>query len=137
MRILGIDYGRKRLGLAICGELKIASPLGKIVRKSMAEDLAALSAIISEEEVATIVVGLPKNMDDSCGEMAKESNQFAQILATHFSLPVQLWDERLTSYQAERDMITAGLSRSKRQKSVDQVAAALILQNYVDCKLKE
>jgi putative Holliday junction resolvase len=133
MKVLGIDYGRKRWGLAICGLLKIASPSGVITHKTWEEDMSALASFM--EDVELIVVGLPKNMNDSYGEMAQEANQFAQALGEHFHLPVVLWDERLTSAQAERYLKAAGYSRAKREKSKDQVAAALMLQSYVDAKL--
>ncbi|NUM36078.1 MAG: Holliday junction resolvase RuvX [Candidatus Brocadiae bacterium] len=132
MAILGIDYGRKRIGLAICGALKIATPLETLERENTEKDFKKLKEIIEEHEIEKIVVGCPKNMDNSMGEMAKEAQSFSDILKNRFSLPTVLWDERLTSAQAERSMIEAGLSRNKRKKSSDSVAAALMLQSYSD-----
>jgi putative Holliday junction resolvase len=134
LKILGIDYGRKRWGIAICGALNIASPAGLIVHKTWQEDMAALQEFL--EDVETIVVGLPKNMDDSCGEMAQEASQFAKKLSDHLHLPVVLWDERLTTWQAEQSLLAAGFSRARRQKSRDQVAAAVMLQSYVDAQAR-
>ena len=135
MQILGIDYGRKRLGLAVCGDLKIASPLELIERTNSKKDFEALQKVIEKHEIEKIVVGFPKNMDNSVGEMAKEAQSFSDLLKNHFSIPTVLWDERLTSVQAERAMIDAGVSRNKRKKSSDSIAAALLLQNYCDRNL--
>lgn len=130
MKLLGIDYGRKRWGVAVSGPLNIASPAGMIVHKSWEDDMAALAKFM--EDVDKIVVGLPKNMDDSCGEMAQEASHFAEQLAAHFRLPVDMWDERLTTWQAEQSLLAAGFNRAKRDKARDQIAAALMLQSYVD-----
>ena len=133
MKLIGIDYGRKRLGVATCNSLKITSPAGMVVRTNLAEDMWQLSEFM--EDVERIVVGFPKNMDDSCGEMAREAESFGKLMEEYFQLPVVMWDERLTSWQAERALLDAGLSRGQRNKRRDQIAAAIILQSYVDANL--
>ena len=132
MKVLGIDYGRKRLGIAICGELKIASPLMVIKRESIDIDIQKLKKIIEENDVNQIVIGLPKNMNNSQGKMAKEAKEFGEILASEIDLPIVYWDERLTTRQADCIMKSVGISASKRRRSRDQIAAALMLQSYVD-----
>lgn len=132
MKLLGIDYGRKRLGLAVCGPLRVACPLATITWSSRDEVIAALAEVIREHDIEKLVIGLPKNMDNSLGEMAHEAEQFATMLREHFALAVELWDERLTSWQAEQLLRTAGLSRWRRKRHRDSVAACLILQSYVD-----
>ncbi len=134
MKLLGIDYGKKRLGLAICGPMKIANPLELLVRQDTERDLKALKAIIEEHEIIKIVIGLPKNMNNTLGEMAQEATQFAEFLEKETQLPIVLWDERLTTVQAERSLIQAGLTRQKRQKSRDSIAAVFMLQSYVDAQ---
>lgn len=133
MKLLGIDYGRKRLGLAICGALKIASPLDMVERSVLEKDLAALRHVIEDNEIEKIVVSYPKNMNNTIGEMAEEAQAFAQMLEKKLLLPTVLWDERLTSAQADRAMLEGGLTRNKRKQNRDQIAATLLLQNYVDC----
>ena len=133
MKLLGIDYGRKRLGLATCGALNIACPNQTLTRKNLEKDIEELFSFIQEEEIEKIIVGLPKNMNDSLGEMAKEAEEFAQKLSEKTRLPFELWDERLTSQQAERSLLQGGLTREKRKKSRDQIAATFMLQSYVDC----
>lgn len=133
MKILGIDYGRKRMGLALCNVLKVACPSGVIIHTDWSRDMIALSEIIEEQEIARIVVGLPKNMNDSLGEMAEEVKKFAESLQHCFSqIPVVLWDERLTTWQAERLLLDAGISPERRKNVRDAIAAAVMLQCYVD-----
>ena len=135
MKILGIDYGRKRIGLATCGPLKIAHPLKVIQRKNIENDLQKILECIQEHDIQKIVVGLPKNMNDSCGEMAQEATKFADILKERFSLPMAMWDERLSTWEAKKRLEETGLSRNKRAKLIDAAAATLILQSYVDKNL--
>ena len=134
MKLLGIDYGRRRIGVAVCGPLKIATPVATIVYKSEKLMLEELQRLVSHHEAETIVLGQPLNMDNSRGEMVKEVEKFATMLRRHLQIPVELWDERLTTYQAENSLRQIGLSPKQRQKNRDQVAACLLLQNYVDCR---
>jgi len=133
MRALGIDYGRRRLGLAISDEGGIlASPLPVYERRGEKEDLTFLSNPISERKAGRIVLGLPLNMDGSSGEMADEVIAFAAALREESGLPVVTFDERLTSVEAERVLVQANLSRKRRKGLRDSLSAVLILQGYLE-----
>jgi len=133
MRILGIDYGRRRLGLALSDEGRIlASPLPARLRSGLGKDMAFLAALAGEHHVARAVVGLPRNMNGSLGEMARETLHFARALQEKLTVPVIPFDERLTSSEAERVLVEADLSRSRRRAVRDSLAAVLILQGYLD-----
>jgi len=134
MRILGIDYGRKRMGIAISDESEfLASPRETMIRtQSLDKDLARFRRLLEEEDVESIVVGLPLNMDGSHGPMAEEASVFASQLREMSGLQVDLFDERLTSSEAERVLIQADVSRSKRKGLRDSLAAVLILQGFLD-----
>jgi len=133
VRILGIDYGRRRLGLALSDEGGIlASPLDVYSRRKLDQDLAFLTHLIAEREVKKIVLGLPLNMNGSLGEMAQEVLAFAASLHEASSLPVDTFDERLTSVEAERVLVQANLSRKRRKAQSDSLAAVLILQGYLE-----
>src|SRR5437870_7540894 len=137
-RVLGIDYGRKRLGVAVSDPLGLmAHPLPTIQNTGDDAALAALARLCAEKEVTRIVIGLPVNMDGSRGPMALEVQDFARRLAGLARLPVETWDERLTSYDAESRLAEAGLRWKARKKRVDQVAAALILQSWLEWARKE
>lgn len=132
--ILAIDYGEVRIGLAVSDELEIgANPLSVIKRKTEKEDLAKIEDIIKERNVARVVVGLPLNMNGTEGPMAKAAREFAAKIAK-LDVEVKLWDERLSTRAAESILIEADLSRAKRKKKKDQVAAAWFLQSYLDAK---
>jgi len=134
MRILGIDYGRRRIGLALSDEGEtLASPLQTHIRgRSKTRDIASLVSLIKKGQVMAIVVGLPLNMDGSRGEMAQEAAAFAAHIGQASGVPVELFDERLTSQEAERVLLEADLSRQKRKTLRDSLAAVLILQGYLD-----
>jgi putative Holliday junction resolvase len=133
MRVLGIDYGHKRLGLALSDEGEtLASPLPVYRRRDTTEDHAFLAQLVEEREVSQIVVGLPRNMDGSLGEMAKQVLAFVETLRKKTHLPVGTFDERLTSAEAERVLIQADLSRKRRKTLKDSLAAVLILQGSLD-----
>ena len=133
MRILGIDYGRRRLGLALSDEGGIlASPLPVRLRGGLDKDMAFLASLAEEHHVAQAVIGLPQNMNGSLGEMAHEALEFARALQEKLALPVVPFDERLTSSEAERVLVAADLSRSRRRAVRDSLAAVLILQGYLD-----
>ena len=135
MRILGIDYGHKRLGLALSDEGEtLASPLPVYQRRDTGQDLAFLAALVHEKNVGQIVVGLPRNMDGSLGEMAKQVLAFVDALKEKVSLPVDTFDERLTTTEAERVLIQANLSRKRRKTLRDSLAAVLILQGYLESR---
>ena len=133
MRTLGIDYGRRRLGLAISdGGGILASPLSVYERRGEKEDLTFLSTLVLERKAGRIVLGLPLNMDGSSGEMADEVIAFAAALREESGLPVLTFDERLTSIEAERVLVQANLSRKRRKGLRDSLSAVLILQGYLE-----
>ena len=134
MRILGIDYGRRRVGLAVSDEAAfLARPLDPYMRtRSLERDLEHLARIAQEFEVATIVVGLPLNMDATKGEMAVEVEAFVEQLRAVSGIQVALSDERLTSAEAERVLIEGNVKRKDRKQLRDGLAAVLILQGYLD-----
>ena len=132
--ILGIDYGAKRMGLAVSDlSLTIATSYKILYRKELEQDLAELKKIITEKEVGAIVIGLPLQMNGVEGEIAAEVHRFATVLVENFNLPLLLWDERLSSSAVESFLIKeVDLSRKKRAKVLDASAAAYILQGALD-----
>ncbi|MCR8644080.1 Holliday junction resolvase RuvX [Paenibacillus sp. N1-5-1-14] len=135
MRLMGLDYGDRTIGVALSDLLGFtAQGLEVIRRKSEDSDWERLAQIIREYEVHEIVVGLPKNMNATIGPRGELCIAFAEALKEKFQLPVHLWDERLTTVSATRTLIEADVSRKKRKAVVDKMAAALILQGYMDSK---
>ncbi|MFV9510952.1 Holliday junction resolvase RuvX [Tepidibacillus sp. LV47] len=135
MRILGLDVGEKTIGVAISDELGLtAQGIEVIQRKTLDQDLKRLREMITEYEVEAIVVGLPKNMNGTIGKRAEMIMEFAEQLRDEFDRPVHFWDERLTTVSAEKTLIAADMSRKKRKKVIDKMAAMLILQGYLDAK---
>lgn len=133
MRILSMDVGEKRIGMALSDALGIiAQQLETLVRKTDEDDFKKIRAIIEEKNVTEIVVGLPLNMDGSQGPKAEEINRFVEKLKAECAIPVKIWDERLTTKQADRLLREADISRKKRKKLDDKLAAQLILQSYLD-----
>ena len=133
MRILGLDLGSKTIGVAISDELGItAQGLKTIRRSSREEDLKEISAMVTQYDVNRIVVGLPKNMDGTLGKQAESVMNWIKILEERVSVPVATWDERLSTVGATRVLLEADLSRQKRKKVIDKLAAVLILQGYLD-----
>jgi putative pre-16S rRNA nuclease len=131
--LLGIDAGTKTLGLAISDLSRtIASPLETIRRSKFTKDAARLREIIEQNEVAGLVLGLPRNLDGSEGPRAQSIRALARNLNRLFALPILLWDERLTTSEAERLLIDADTSRQRRGAVIDKVAATLILQGALD-----
>lgn len=135
MRILGIDYGKKRIGLAVSDPLCItAQGLPTLQSKGLEHDMEALSRIIQEWTIDEIVVGLPKMMNGSLGRGAQEVLAFVEELKRRFSQPVHLVDERLSTVRAHKVMTEDGLSRKERTERVDKISAQLILQDYINQK---
>jgi len=134
MRILGIDYGRRRIGLALSDADEIlASPLPTYVRgHSEDRDVTSLARAIRRHGASAVVVGQPLNLDGSRGEMAEEAEAFADRIRVATGLPVALFDERLTSRDADRAMLEANLSRRRRKELRDSLSAVLILQGHLD-----
>ena len=134
-RILAIDYGRKRIGLALSDELGItAQPLQTLVHKNRRDDLRRLRDICRTYGVARILVGHPVHITGEAGEMANESSRFAARLRKELGIEVELADERLTSWEAENTMAEFGSARQRKNASVDAVAAAILLREYLDTK---
>jgi putative holliday junction resolvase len=135
MRILGLDVGSKTIGMAVSDELElVANTLSTLQRKGMERDLQQLAAVIAEQEVGAIVVGLPKNMNGSLGPSAQMVLELVEELKRTLAQPVITWDERLSTVAAEKALLEADMSRKKRKKVIDQVAAVLILQGYLDSR---
>ncbi len=133
MRIMGLDVGRKTIGVALSDELGwTAQGLEVIPRRGLVNDLKRLAEIIDQNKVQKVVVGLPKNMNGTLGPQAEEIQKFIGLFAKRFHIPVDTWDERLTTVAAEKMLIGADLSRAKRKKVIDKMAAVLILQGYLD-----
>lgn len=129
MRILGIDHGSKRIGLAVSDELGITAQALAFVP---AEQLDRLVEIVRERAVTQIVIGLPRNMDGTYGPAAEAVRVFIAKLEPLVNVPIRTWDERLTTAQAHRVLIEGDVSRSKRKDKVDSMAAQLLLQSYLD-----
>lgn len=133
MRIMGIDYGEKRFGIALSDPLGItAQGLPTIERTSIQEDIKKIINIIQEKEVQEIVVGLPKHLNNTLGDKAKEVLNFIDTLKKHINIPIKTFDERFSTVRANRAMLEGDLSRKKRKERVDMIAAQLILQGYLD-----
>lgn len=132
-RILAIDLGEVRMGLAMSDELMItAQPLPTWRRKGMQADVAHLKELVGTWEVEQVVVGYPKHLGGTVGERASNAQQFAEHVENALAVPVALWDERYSTVAAERALIEAGVRRQRRQQLRDGVAALLILQSYLD-----
>ena len=136
VRILGLDYGSKTVGAAVSDPLGITAQMAEtIVREredKLRRTLARIEALIEEYKIERIVLGYPKNMNNTLGERAAKTEEFKAALESRTGLPVILWDERLTTVAAERVLMEQGVRREHRKETVDQIAAALILQGYLD-----
>ncbi|MBR6325317.1 MAG: Holliday junction resolvase RuvX [Lachnospiraceae bacterium] len=136
MRILGLDYGSKTVGVAVSDPLMLTAQGVEIIRRDqenkLRRTLARIEELIAEYEVGRIVLGLPLNMDDSEGFRAEATRAFMEKLQRRTGLPVELWDERLTTVAADEIMNEAGIRGAERKKHVDRIAAQLILQDYMD-----
>ena len=132
-RCLGMDLGTKRIGLALSDPLGwTAAPLPALSRVGWKKDLAALRRLVETHAVLRIVVGLPLRMDGEPGEQAKQAQEFAARIRVELGVPVETWDERLTTVQAERTLIDSDVRRERRRQVIDSLAASLILQGYLD-----
>lgn len=133
MRILGLDYGSRRIGVAICDELGVTvQGVSTIVRKNREADLAAIDNLVRRHGVERIVIGYPLRLDGSEGIQCEKINRFARRLEMRFSLPVIRWDETLSTKEAEELLRQRGVRWEKRKEVVDRVAASIILQGYLD-----
>ena len=133
MRIMGLDVGEKRIGIAISDEMGwTAQGHSVLIRGKLSEDLAKLDRLCAEYSIELVVVGFPRNMNGSVGPKGMEIQKFGKVLEQHLSLPVKYWDERLTTVAAQRVLLEANVSRQKRKKVIDMLAAVNILQGYLD-----
>lgn len=136
MRVMGLDYGSKTVGVAISDPLGItAQGIETIERKEenkLRKTLARIEALVTEYGVEKIVLGFPKNMNNTIGERAEKSLEFKAMLERRIGIPVIMWDERLTTVEAERTLIESNVRRENRKKYVDKIAAVFILQGYLD-----
>jgi putative Holliday junction resolvase len=131
-RILGIDVGTVRVGVALSDPLGLTAQPLEVIDRRRQDPFARLVAIIEEQEVGRIVVGYPLRLDGSTGPAAQQVDAFITALGRQVKLPIERWDERLTTVAAERAMIEGGARRERRRQAVDKVAAALILQSYLE-----
>ena len=137
MRIMALDVGTRRIGVAMSDELFLtAQGADTIYRNSLDADLGKIKKTAEENGVGEIVVGLPINMNGTYGPKAKEVLEFMSSLAKVTTIPVKTWDERLTTAQAQRTLIEADVSRAKRKHAIDKLAAQIILQSYLDSRKK-
>jgi len=133
MRILALDHGTKRIGVAVSDETKtIAQPLEYILADPPADFRERLEKILLEKEIDLILIGMPRNMDGSYGPAAQKVQAFVGDLKAVTMLPIKLWDERLTSTMANRALIQGHVRRDQRKEKVDKMAAAILLQSYLD-----
>ncbi|MCG0276401.1 MAG: Holliday junction resolvase RuvX [Thermosediminibacteraceae bacterium] len=137
MRILGLDVGRKRIGIAVSDELEItAQGIGILKRESIKKDIENISEIIKKYSVKKVVIGLPLNMNGTLGPEGEEIKKFGEKLRNYLNVDVEYWDERLSTVAAEKVLIDADISRKKRKKVIDKLAAVVILQNFLDSKFR-
>jgi putative Holliday junction resolvase len=133
MKVLGLDIGDKRIGIAVSDALRCtAQGLTVLHRSSADDDIGVIKELIDASQISEVVVGLPKNMDGSLGEGAHKVLSFVSKLEEFISVPVILWDERWTTAEANRLLLKADMSRNKRRLVIDKLAAVLILQGYLD-----
>ena len=140
MRALGLDVGERRIGVALCDELGLlASPLTTVQvgrRGGERRALEEIAALARERQAEVVVVGLPTSLRGTEGPQAQAVRAFAERLAPHLTVPIEFWDERFTTAEAERTMIARGLKREQRRARIDAAAAAIMLQDYLDARRK-
>ena len=138
MRILGLDYGTKTTGVAVSDPMGWTAQGLEIIRRQEEEHLKAtinrIAELCAEYKVEKIVLGLPKNMNNTVGERGEKTLLFKEKLEARLKLPVEMWDERLSTVAAENILLEADMSRKKRKNVIDKLAATIILQNYLDAK---
>ncbi len=136
MRILGLDFGSKTVGVAVSDGLLLTAQGVEIVRRQspnkLRQTLARIESLVAEYEADRIVLGYPKNMNNTEGERCEKTKEFKEMLERRTGLPVILWDERLTTVAADNYMMEAGIRREDRKSYVDEIAAVFILQGYLD-----
>lgn len=129
---MALDYGEKTIGVAVSDALKITAQGKEVIRRTnLKADMKRIMEIIREEEVERLVVGLPRNMNGTLGPRAEQTLKFIEKLRQRISLPIDTWDERLSTMEAERTLIAGDISRQKRKRVIDKLAAVIILQGYL------
>ena len=132
---MALDHGTRRIGVALTDEMQIiASPLEYISAEPMDKVIERLQQIIREKEVELILIGMPRNMDGTYGPASEKVNAFITALEPHITTPIKKWDERLTSVMANRALLQGNVRRDKRKEKVDKMAAAILLQSYLDSR---
>jgi putative Holliday junction resolvase len=135
-RIMGLDFGSKTVGVAVSDPLGITAQGVEIIRREsenkLRRTLARIEALVEEYQVESFVLGFPKNMNNTIGDRAEKSLAFKEMLERRTGLPVVMWDERLTTVEANRTLMESGVRREKRKEYVDKLAAVYILQGYLD-----
>ncbi len=138
MRIMGLDYGAKTVGVAISDALLLTAQgvetIFRTQENKLRQTLARIKSLCEEYEVTEIVLGFPKNMNNTIGDRAEKSLEFAEMLKKRTGLPIVMWDERLTTVEATRTLMESGVRREKRKEYVDKIAAVFILQGYLDAR---
>ena len=132
---MALDHGTRRIGVAVSDELQmIASPVGFIPAEPLNKVIERVQQIIREKEVELILIGQPRNMDGTLGPAAEKVNAFIAALQPHITTPIKKWDERLTSVMANRALLQGNVRRADRKQKVDKMAAAILLQSYLDSR---
>src|SRR5688500_6091113 len=135
MRLMALDHGTRRIGVVVSDETKtIATPLEYIRAEPMDKVIERLQQIIREKDVELILVGMPRNMDGTYGPATEKVKEFIGALQPHITTPVKTWDERLTSVMANRALLQGNVRRDQRKQKVDKMAAAILLQSYLDSR---
>jgi putative Holliday junction resolvase len=135
MRIMALDIGDRTIGVACSDEgLILASPVETILRRGPKADSMRVDALVKERDVSRVIAGLPLTLKGDAGPQSVKVNEFVLILKRRLKVPVEMWDERLTTREAERTLIAFDLSRARRKEVIDQMAAVLILQTYLDAR---
>ena len=137
MKLIGLDVGSKTIGVAVSDALGLTAQGLKTIKwdeNNLRSADDELKQIVQEHEIGQAIIGLPKNMNGTIGERGEASERFANHIEKNFHLPIVLWDERLTTMAAERILLEADVSRKKRKKVIDKMAAVMILQSYLDSK---
>ena len=138
MRIMGLDYGSKTVGVAVSDSLLLTAQgvetICRAQENKLRQTLARIKSLCEEYEVTEIVLGFPKNMNNTIGDRAEKSLEFAEMLKKRTGLPIVMWDERLTTVEANRTLMEIGVRRENRKEYVDKIAAVFILQGYLDSR---
>ena len=138
MRIMGLDYGSKTVGVAVSDALLLTAQAVETISRpqetKLRRTLARIEELCREYEIEKIILGFPKNMNNTIGDRAEKSLEFAEMLKLRTGLPVVMWDERLTTVAAERTLMESGVRREHRKEHIDQIAAVFILQGYLDAE---